>query len=621
MSKYLPMAIVASEDKNFYSHHGVDPGGILRAVFADVSAHRFVQGGSTITQQLAKNLFFADDQRTMAVKMHELFTAMQIEEHYSKSQILETYLNNVYFGNGTYGIEQASQRYFGKHAANVSLPEAAYLVGLVNAPSKLSADKSDALARQLMILGNMNRFGMIDDKTAASAEKVKLKIYDRQTDADRCSYYFAYVKAQLEQGRSEDDLYKKGVRAYTFLDATAQALAVEAITKGIRLAPKGVSQGALVSVSVADGGIIAMVGGAGSYLRSPWNRATSPHTAGSAFKPFVYLAGLLNGIIKQDTMLDDAPLAVQVPGSTTVYSPKNFDGKYMGPITVRKALALSRNTCAVRVGAAVGPDKIVDVARQAGITSKLDPTPSLSLGASAVSPLDMASAYATLARDGVRIQPRAVRRITTADGKILQDFQSKSEKVFPDEPVAELVDVLQDVVERGTARHAKLLGRPVAGKTGTADGARDIWFIGFTPDVSTAVWGGNDQNQAITGKQVTGGTIMAGIWQNYMQAYYAYNHTLPGSFAAPVNPLIREPEPLNFMPQPADIYGRVGQYANPTEIPVAPAPLSNGFMPPMAPQRQLQYTPSPGSAAPDTTPPPKKKSGIGKMFKKVFSIF
>jgi 1A family penicillin-binding protein len=623
ISNNLQEAIVSTEDRNFYQHRGVDPLGILRAMMADASAHRFVQGGSTLTQQLVKNVFLLNDRRTLLLKAREAWMAMQIEQHYSKEQILETYLNNVYFGNNAYGVEQASERYFGKKASALSLPEAAYLAGLVNAPSKLGSDKTDAIDRQQFVLDNMAKIGVISQATADTAKKAKLSIGERSTTADKCSYYFASVQKDLQESLNADQLFVKGVRAYTYLNVTAQTLATNSLSDGIRRAPKGVSQGALVSIAVPSGGIVALVGGAGTYQQSPWNRATSPHTAGSAFKPFVYLAGLMTGVVRPDTMIDDAPLEVAVPGSGQVYSPKNFDGRFMGPITVRKALALSRNTCAVRVGEAVGPAKIAEVAHQAGVMSNLTPTLALSLGASAVSPLDMASAYSTLARGGVRIEPTLLRCVTTTDGKVLLQFEQKSERVFDPEPVAELVDALQDVVEKGTATHARLLGRPVAGKTGTADGARDIWFIGFTPDLVTAVWGGNDQNQAIAGKQVTGGSIMAGIWQQYMQAYYAKVPTPPGQFAAPQHPLIEEPEPLNFLPAPASIFQKVMHFLDPADVPpVAPNRAnSNDQMPPVAPDRHLRAGQSSATAPGQEPPPPHKPGGVGKLMKKLLKMF
>jgi penicillin-binding protein 1A len=346
-----------------------------------------------------------------------------------------------------------------------------------------------------------------------------------------------------------------------------------------------------------------MVGGAGNFQNSPWNRALSPHTSGSAFKPFVYLTGIISGAVQPDMMIEDSPLAVPMLNGAP-YSPKNFDGQFLGPITIRKALALSRNTCAVRVGQLVGADKIIDVARQAGINSELDPTPALSLGAGAVSPLEMASAYSTLARGGVRMQPQFMRRITRINGELVKVYNNEQVRVFSQEPVAELVDILQDVVEKGTATHARLFGRPVAGKTGTADGARDIWFVGFTPDLVTAVWGGNDQDRPIAGKYVTGGTIMAGIWQDYMRSYYNSHPVAPGSFLEPEHPFIVEPEPMHFLPSPAGIYDTNG----------GPGPNGATEMPPFAPQRSSHKKDDEHHA-------PKHKGGIGKFIKKLFDWF
>ena len=290
ISPFLRMALVVAEDKNFYSHHGVDPFGIIRALMADAESHRMIQGGSTITQQLVKNLYFDGRKRTLSVKLREAFMAIQIDERYSKEQILEAYLNNVYFGSGTYGAEEASERYFGKSAENLSLAEAAYLSGLVNAPSVLSANRKEAVARAHAILDNMSRFGMITTTECDTAKNTKLEIKSLPTPSDKCSYYLIEVRRQLEERFDPNRLYHQGVRAYTNLDLIAQELASSNLSKDIKHAPAGVSQGALVSISVSDGSVIAMVGGAGSFQKSPWNRALSPHTAGSAFKPFVYLS-------------------------------------------------------------------------------------------------------------------------------------------------------------------------------------------------------------------------------------------------------------------------------------------------------------------------------------------
>ncbi|MBS1956548.1 MAG: PBP1A family penicillin-binding protein [Cyanobacteria bacterium SZAS-4] len=630
IAKSFQQALIATEDRSFYHHSGVNPESIIRASIANAQAGHVVQGGSTITQQLVKNLYSPDSKRTFLVKIKEAIKAIELSQRYSKDKILESYLNFVYFGRGTWGIESASQRYFAKHAADLDLAQSAYLAGIVNAPTRLSTHKTDAILRQHEVLDNMVEEHYITPETAAKAKTEKLVFKGAETRPEHYAYYLNYVVGLLQQQEhfSDDDLWNKGTRVFTNLDTSAQILADDCLTRGIKKAPSGVSQGALVSISVKDGAVLSMVGGVGAFDKSPWNRAVAPHTAGSAFKPFVYLTGLESGVLKPDTTIYDAPLAIDIPGQDS-YTPKNFDGKYLGPITIRKALALSRNTCAVRVTQAVTPGKVADTAQQAGITSKLEPTLALGLGASAVSPLDMANSYATLARSGVRITPSFIRRIESKDKTVLKNFSSESVKVFNPEPVAELVDAMQDVVQKGTGTQARLFDRPVAGKTGTADGARDIWFIGFTPDTVTAVWGGNDKNAAIAGNQVTGGTIMAGIWQNYMKSFYKSHPTPPGAFAAPLTPLAEEVDQIHFLPQPAGIFDNItnlitgrDQDANP--VPTAPPFNTSNTLPPVAPPLQKDF----GTASPRKTHTqaahdnkPKKKFRFKKLFNKLINLF
>jgi penicillin-binding protein 1A len=559
MSKNLRNALIAAEDHDFYSHDGIDPFGICRAIIADITAGHAVQGGSTISQQLVKNLYFEGRKRTIIDKAKEAIMAIEMEHRYSKDQILEAYLNYVYFGNGVYGAERAAESYFAKSCAQLNMAESAFLAALVTAPSELSlpSKRKDAIIRQQLILSSMKQLHFGTAAEIERAKKQKLAFRTKTNPARKYRYYTNEVLqiCQKELGLDEAQLYSHGLHVYSNLDPMAQTQAERALTSGIRRAPKGINQGALVSISVPDGAIIAMVGGAGKFEHNQWNRALSPHTAGSAFKPFVYLAALSKGVLLPDSLVDDQPLEIAQPGCPA-YRPRNYDGRYLGQITIRKALALSRNTCAVRVAQAVGPSEVVRVAQRAGISSKLDENLALALGSSAVSPLEMANAYATLARDGVFVEPQMVRRICDDKGHVLREFQQRHQQAFDEEPVAELVDALQDVVERGTGTRARLFDRPVAGKTGTSDKGKDIWFIGFTPDLVTAVWGGNDDNKPVAA-QVTGGTIMAGIWQNYTSTYYQQHSVPVVSFVPPQHPLLEEIEPLHIMPTPANIFDQI----------------------------------------------------------------
>lgn len=630
VAKSFQQALLATEDRSFYNHPGINPESIVRALLVNARAGHVVQGGSTITQQLVKNLNAGDSRRTVFVKLKEAIQAIELDRRYPKNKILESYLNFVYFGRGTWGIESAAQKYFARHASDLDLAQSAYLAGIVNAPTRLSTHKSDAISRQHEVLDNMVEEHYITREAASKAKAEKLLFKGAETRFEHNAYYLNYVVELLKrENYSDDDLWRKGLRVFTNLDTSAQMLAARTLTQGIAKAPTGVSQGALVSISVKDGAVLAMVGGVGSYDKSPWNRATSVHTAGSAFKPFVYLSGLKSGVLKPDTTIYDAPLSIEIPGQPT-YSPKNFDGRYLGPITIRKALALSRNTCAVRVTQAVTPQKVADTAASAGITSKLEPTLALGLGASAVSPLDIANSYATLARGGIRITPGFIRRVESKDKKILHNYAPESVRAFETEPVAEIVDAMQDVVQKGTGQRAKLFDRPVAGKTGTADGARDIWFIGFTPDTVTAVWGGNDKNTAIAGNQVTGGTVMAGIWQSYMTAFYKSHPTPPGQFAAPNNPLAEEVDEIHFLPQPASIFDKItglitGDSPQNSQIAVDPAGTRQDEMPPFAPPIHKDFgTVRSHDLNHQTVPHPnkaKKKFRLKKLFNKLINLF
>ena len=532
-------AVIAAEDKSFYKHMGIDPQGIARAMVKNFQAGHVVEGGSTITQQLVKTLYLDPDDRSIIRKSQEAFMATLISASHSKNKVLETYLNQIYFGKGAYGIERAANAYFNKHASQLTLGESAYLAGLIKAPSELSqkANRKTAIANQHQVLDALVESNLVSKLRATQAEKETLRF----AEGDYALKYPFYINHVLSLAKEQigDQLWEKPISIYTNLDPSAQAAAEKSLQRGVIRAPRGINQGALVSISVEDGGVLAMVGGVGGYGKVSWNRALNPHTAGSAFKPFVYLAGLINGAIQPDSMVDDTPISLQMPDGK-VYSPRNFDDGYYGTITVRDALAKSRNVCAVAVGQKTGLNNVVLTAKAAGISSQMDAFPSLPLGTCAVSPLEMANAYSTIARSGTFIQPQFVRRIASSDKSINKVFQSKSEQRLPAEQCRQMVDALMDVVSRGTGTRAYLPGVPVAGKTGTADKAKDIWFVGFTPDVVTATWAGNDDNLAVAGTHVTGGGVMAGIWHDYMAAYMAKHPAETLAFAGPQRPLIKE---------------------------------------------------------------------------------
>lgn len=526
----MQSAMLAAEDHEFYKHEAIDLKGIARAVLANLQAGRVVEGGSTITQQLAKILFFDPQDRSIIRKLREAVVAVRMEKHYTKKQILEMYLNNVYFGRTAYGIESASIRYFARGCRYLTLPQAAFLAGIVRQPSFLSdpAHLRDALARQHEVLDAMVQMHAITPVRAEEAKAARLVFNPSQTAYRRYPYYTGAVMDFLRTQFDKSVLDNGGLRVYTNLDPAAQSAAENALAHSVSGAPAAMNQAGLASVSVKDGAVVALVGGIGSYWSHQWNAATHAHTMGSSFKPFVYLTGFERGTFTPDSIIADSPISFQFKGAPD-YVPKDFDNSPMGPMTVETAVALSRNLCAVRAAVAVGISNVIQTAQRAGLTARLDPTISLALGASAASPLDMAGAYATFARGGIVVPPQLVRRVDGRNG-LLRDFSVNSSRNFAPGPIRMLMRCLTAVVTDGTGVEAQLPGRPVAGKTGTSDGGKDLWFVGFTPNLVTAVWGGNDKHQPLAGN-VTGGAIMTRVWKRYNEAYYAAHPEIPaGSF-------------------------------------------------------------------------------------------
>ncbi len=525
VSPFMRKALLAAEDHRFYEHHGVSPIGIARAVFANLSHGKVKEGGSTITQQLVKNLFFDGEKRTIDLKLAELYLSMKLEDRFSKDKILELYLNEVYFGNNAYGIEQAARKYFAKRAVELDVAESAYLAGIIRSPSAggMLEFREASLSRQKEVIQKMAEYGFVNQQVADAAKAEQLQFQppvkdDVKMQIPKYPYYVSTVIEQMKSRYSSAAIERHGMRIFTCLDPVAQDCAERNLAAGVRNAPFGVNQGALVSIRVADSAVVAMVGGVGNYLDNQWNCSTNPHTAGSSFKPFVYLAAIERGLINENSYIDDSPMTVRQDDGKE-YKPKNFDGRFLGCTTVAKAFAWSRNIPALRTAMNVGTPSIIDVATRAGIRSRLEPHLAMALGSSAVTPLEMANAYATFARGGEYMTPQMVRRAETKTGCPLDSFTPDHYSVFDRSHVAQLVDLMQDVVAHGTGQLAKLPDRPVAGKTGTADQGKDLWFVGFTPDMVTAVWGGNKDNKAVGGG-VTGGTVMTSIWRNYNSAYY-----------------------------------------------------------------------------------------------------
>ncbi|MGQ4274471.1 transglycosylase domain-containing protein [Terrihabitans sp. B22-R8] len=504
---YLPQAFIAIEDQRFRSHWGVDPMGLLRAAVVNIRAGDVVQGGSTLTQQLAKNLFLTPE-RSMERKIQEALLALWLESRMSKDEILELYLNRVYFGAGAYGVEAASQRYFGKPSAYVTLSEAAMLAGLVKAPSRLAPtrDAKAAQARAQTVLTAMAEQGYVTAKEAAAARKTGPDIAAPRSEG-ASGYIADWVVDQLDDlvGTIEED-----VIVDTTINPLLEAEAEQALVGGLSERGKalGVSQGAIVALD-RNGAVKALVGGR-SYAQSQFNRAVAARRQpGSAFKPFVYLTGVEQGMVPE-TIIQDGPIRIGK------WAPENFDKKYHGPVTLTQALATSLNTVAVRVAMEAGPANVVSVAERLGISSPLQPNASIALGTSEVTPLELAGAYVPFANGGYGVVPHVVLRVRTAEnGKVLyQRSGTGVGRVVAAPYVAMMNRMMSETLRIGSARKADLGDWPAAGKTGTSQDFRDAWFAGFTGQLVTVVWLGNDD--ASPTKRASGSGLPVEIWNRFM---------------------------------------------------------------------------------------------------------
>ena len=510
LPKHLPHAVVATEDRRFYSHFGVDPIGLSRAMLTNLFAGRIVQGGSTISQQLAKNVFLTH-QRTLKRKVQEFLLALWLEANFSKDQILTLYLNRVYLGAGAYGVDAAARRYFNKPAAKVNLAEAAMLAGLLKAPSRLAPTRNlkAARTRAAVVLNNMVAAGYIDEGTAkgAKAKPAGLRRGPVGVSRQPARYFADWVMDRLTDylGPTERNLVIR-----TTLDRDMQAAAEVAMRRieGPSARKQKIGQGALLAMT-PRGAVRAMTGGK-NYGKSQYNRATQARRQpGSAFKPVVFLTGLEAGI-RPDAMFMDKPITVDG------WSPKNYAGKYRGKVSYTDALAYSSNSIAVQVQEKVGRNEVAATARRLGLTSANPRHPSMALGAGETSLLRLTAAYATFANQGYGVLPHGILEVRDGKGNILYRRRGSGRgEVARPWHVAEMSRMLEITIQRGTGRNARI-GRPAAGKTGTSQDYRDAWFLGYTNQLAAGVWLGNDNGAPMN--RVTGGGAPARLWRDFMKA-------------------------------------------------------------------------------------------------------
>jgi len=515
MPDNLKKAIVSIEDKNFYHHKGFDPVAIARSTISNIMAGRIVQGASTITQQLARILFL-NQEKTFDRKFKELIIAYRLEKSIPKDEILEMYLNNVYLGEGAYGVGAAAEVYFNKPVKDLSLSECALLAGLPQAPSVYSPYQNMdlALKRRTKVLKRMQEEGYITLEQALEANKQKIHLSEigRRTALKKAPYFVDFVMRELKEktGLTEEEIVQGGYKVYTTLNYSMQKEAENSLinTMASWRLNKPYNQAALISFDATSGQILAYIGGK-DYTETQYDRASqAERQPGSAFKPFVYATAMEKGLTPF-TKYPDKPIKI------AKWAPQNYGRKYRGEIPLYKALAYSSNAVAVRLIQDVGVDETIRMAERLGISTPIAHDPTIALGSSAVKLIDMATAYGVFANGGVKVQPYAVERVEASNGEVIYQANNSYQRVLEVKTVAYMVEMLKQVVIQGTGR-GSAIGRPSAGKTGTTDIYRDAWFMGFTPDIVTGVWVGNDNNT--TNHNLTGGSVPAVIWRTYMKA-------------------------------------------------------------------------------------------------------
>jgi penicillin-binding protein 1A len=522
----LKQAVVATEDRKFYEHAGVDLKAVLRAIVTDIRAGEFVQGASTITQQLARTLFLTP-QKSVIRKLKEAFLALQIERRYTKNEILELYLNQVYFGSGAYGVEAAARTFFGKTVTELDLAECALIAGMPKSPSRYSplVNESLALKRREVVLNQMVRNGLITQDDLEAAKASPLNLVNTARIATKAPYFVTYVRRFLEKEFGGARLYRTGLTVHTTLNYRMQAAAEKAVEKGLeqlaaRMRKRGLPsdekpQAALVSLDPRQGAILAMVGGR-DFEESRFNRATmARRQPGSAFKPLVYACAMEHSFTQSD-LIWDAPVIFKGVQRDVDWTPRNFSGKFKGEMTLRDALAVSQNIPAVKLLNKLGPSTAVQWAHRMGIDSPLQPNLSLVLGTSEVTLLELTAAYGVFPNGGIGARPFAISEVLDQEGRSIWRAKPQLRTVVSPETAAIMTDMLQAVVESGTGRKAKSLGLPVAGKTGTTDTYRDALFVGFSPRVVAGVWVGLDHYSTLGDKE-TGARAALPIWIDFMQ--------------------------------------------------------------------------------------------------------
>jgi len=513
ISPELKRAVLAIEDSHFYFHHGINPSSVGRAVKANWERGDVVEGGSTLTMQLVKNVFLSH-KRAFSRKVAEAVMAIRLEQILTKDQILELYLNQVYWGHNNYGIETAAESYFGKKAADLNLAEGSMLAGIIQAPEDYSPFINYKLAkqRQVQVLARMRELNWItaQEETAAKNQPLKLgKVKSFQ--GSQLPYVTDAVRQELIQRFGRETVQTGGMRVQTTIDINFQRMAEDFVAnEHDRLQGRGLWQTelALAAVDPRTHFVKAMVGGS-DYNKSQYNRATQARRQpGSSFKPFVYYTAFATGKYSPSSTVYDTP--VRYRG----YSPRNYDNSFAGPMSIREALAVSRNVPAVKMGRAVGLDKVIETCRTLGIKSPMEPVVSLPLGAIGLSPMEMASAYATFANNGWQSDTTFIVQVTDSQSNMILDNTPKLKLVLDPWAAASTTSIMQSVINGGTGKLASI-GRPAAGKTGTTSSEKDVWFVGYVPQLSVAIWVGRDDNRRLA-SGVTGGHYAAPIWRNFM---------------------------------------------------------------------------------------------------------